>query len=300
MRPRRVCLTIATSLMGLTALAQTVPTTINYQGRLTDNSPQQNPISGAVPMRFAIWDAATSGTNLWQEPAADGISVPVTGGLFNIALGSNGVPFTPSVFAGATSSRYLEITLHPDTPQQEILAPRQLITATPYANLAGDSTSLGGVTSAGWQKALTTPACPANQFYTGISASGAAICAPGPQGPQGPPGPPGPTSIASCPAGMTKLDFQNSTLCWAVGPTFNWNQADDFCDQVYRGNICTLLQWRMAVCRAGTANPGRSWTPTATGTATFSTVAGCSAESVSSFSYSTFQATTCCLEWMRY
>src|SRR5262245_14680237 len=69
--------------------AQSVPTTINYQGRLTDNTPSQTPITATVAMQFSIWDDPTAGTKLWQEPAAAGTGVPVTanGGIFSYQLG---------------------------------------------------------------------------------------------------------------------------------------------------------------------------------------------------------------------
>jgi hypothetical protein len=165
---------------------------------------------------------------------------------------------------------------------------------------AANAASLGDVAADGWQKALTTPTCPADQFYTGIAQDGAVTCAPGPAGPIGPPGPAGPTSIASCPSGMTQINLQYSTLCYAVAPQATWDAADQRCFDSFRSGLCSLEQWRMAVCRAGLPNPGRSWTPTPTGTAVFSTVAGCTSDSISSLGASTQQVTTCCIEWMRY
>src|SRR5258706_11174563 len=60
--------------------AQAVPTTINYQGRLTDNTPSQAPVTATVNMTFEIWDAPSTGTRLWIEPAAGAAPVVVTGG----------------------------------------------------------------------------------------------------------------------------------------------------------------------------------------------------------------------------
>jgi hypothetical protein len=88
-------------------------------------------------MQFAIYDAATNGNRLWQEPAADntGVSVAVTGGIFNYTLGSTD-PIPASVFNGATSVRYLQVTIDPAAAVPEVLAPRQLIGSTAYAQLA--------------------------------------------------------------------------------------------------------------------------------------------------------------------
>ncbi len=209
---RKQLLTLVISLPAIASFAQTVPTTINYQGRLTDNTPSQVPVNATVQMQFAIYDAASGGTRLWQEPALDntGTGVAVTTGIFNYVLG-NTVAIPASVFSGATSVRYLQITLNP-AGSPEILAPRQLITATGYANLAQnansavsattaatatnatqlggvaasgylltggtafDSSRLGGTLASGWQKALATPACPANQYLTTLNQNGTTTC----------------------------------------------------------------------------------------------------------------------------
>ncbi len=69
---------IVTGRLGFLELtsAQSVPPTINYQGRLTDNSPQQNPVSATVPMQFAIYADPAAGTRLWREPDVDGSATP--------------------------------------------------------------------------------------------------------------------------------------------------------------------------------------------------------------------------------
>lgn len=144
--------------------SQTPPLAINYQGRLTDNTPSQTPIDGTVPMKFAIWDAVSGGTQLWHEPASGSINVTVTKGIFNVQLGSV-VSITPSVFTGATSVRYLEITINPDTTP-EVLTPRQIITSTPYSDLAanfggslaGDVTGTQGATTVAGIRGITVSA----------------------------------------------------------------------------------------------------------------------------------------------
>src|SRR6185369_14769342 len=115
-------------------------TTMNYQGRLADNSPSQTPLNATVNMQFEIWDVAGGGTaspdRLWREPNLDNaaVLVPVNNGIFSYALGAT-VPIPATVFSGATSTRYLQIIINPGA-SQEILAPRQRITATGYAGLA--------------------------------------------------------------------------------------------------------------------------------------------------------------------
>lgn len=120
------------------------------------------------------------------------------------------------------------------------------------------------------------------------------------QGEAGPPGPPGPTSVASCPDGMIAVDRITSTLCYHAGSLGNWDQADAFCAAQFRADVCTLQQWRAAVCDAGLPNPGASWTAQIAGTATFATVSGCSGEQVATATYTLSRMGPCCLEWMNY
>lgn len=107
-------------------------------------------------------------------------------------------------------------------------------------------------------------------------------------------------ALASCPAGMTKVSMPGSTLCFAAGATQNWEAADQSCYDNFRSSLCTLAQWRTAVCRAGLPSPGASWTSTPAGTATFTTVAGCTGDAVGIAQYTAQHATVCCLEWMSY
>jgi hypothetical protein len=140
----RQLLAVSLTLYSAAALGQTVPTLINYQGRLTDNTPAQAPINATLPMKFEIFDAPSAGASLWNETPAGGVAV--SGGIFNVALGAT-TPIGPAVFTGASSSRYLEITLNPGA-SQEILTPRQRITATGYANLAASANSAVNATTA--------------------------------------------------------------------------------------------------------------------------------------------------------
>jgi hypothetical protein len=117
-----------------------------------------------------------------------------------------------------------------------------------------------------------------------------------------PTGPPGPSSIATCPAGMTKVEFATFTICYHTGimGAGTWDQASQFCYDSFRAPLCSVQQWRFLVCQNGTANPGSSWIGTSTGLATFATISGCTGESVGSAAYSTQRAGPCCLEWMKY
>lgn len=108
----------------ITIQAQT-PTAFTYQGRLTDAS---GPANGAFDVRFTIHDAATAGSVV--SPALTNSALSVSNGLFAVSL-----DFGIGVFNG--SPRWLEIAVRTNgaasfTP----LAPRQALTAAPYALFA--------------------------------------------------------------------------------------------------------------------------------------------------------------------
>src|SRR5258706_5605487 len=103
------------ALLAMPLAAQTIPSTISYQGRLTDNSPQQNALTATVNMRFELWACAACATpapdQLWVEPASGTVPVAVNGGIFSVMLGGNGVPVPASLFSGGTQ-RYLQIIVN--------------------------------------------------------------------------------------------------------------------------------------------------------------------------------------------
>ncbi|PSO43467.1 hypothetical protein BRC19_00375 [Candidatus Saccharibacteria bacterium QS_5_54_17] len=133
------------------AAPQTVPHLINYQGRLTDNQGQALP-DGNYNMRFRIYDAETSGTQLWSTTRCyspdDGTTCDGTGtdqrvsvqnGTFSLKLGKvNALP--GDIFTNPT--RYLEVELptpstntntsNPDWSEGPF-TPRQQLNASPYA-----------------------------------------------------------------------------------------------------------------------------------------------------------------------
>jgi len=116
------------------SLSPSVPTVINYQGRLANASGR--PLTGTYHMVFSIWDTETvgTGTRLWGPEAHP--NVQVTDGLFNIPLGSL-VPISASVFAGP--STYLQVEVEGET-----LSPRQPITSVGYAFQAENADTVDG------------------------------------------------------------------------------------------------------------------------------------------------------------
>lgn len=90
-------------------------TQIAFQGFLTENGTAKN---GTVSMVATIYNAITGGTNLWTETHA---SVPVTNGVFNIALGSV-VPLEVPDFTGAPIYLGIAINSQPELPRTRLLA----------------------------------------------------------------------------------------------------------------------------------------------------------------------------------
>jgi len=102
-----------------------------YQGRLVKDG---IPADGAFDFEFRLWDQSTGGTQVGNPISAP--SLLVTNGLFSISL-DFGLAFSGS-------ERFLEVRVRPATDEEfELLGPRQLLAATPYA-LYAKSIPLGG------------------------------------------------------------------------------------------------------------------------------------------------------------
>lgn len=101
-----------------------VPSTISYQGKLTD--PGGVPVNGAVNMTFRIYSVSSGGTAVWTE-AQPGVTV--SNGHFSVALGSV-TPIPRTVFE--LSPKYLSIQISPD-PE---MTPRIALQSVPYAYTA--------------------------------------------------------------------------------------------------------------------------------------------------------------------
>ncbi|MGE0640213.1 MAG: hypothetical protein AB7G12_13735 [Thermoanaerobaculia bacterium] len=231
-----------------------------YQGLIAAGG---TPFEGDCDFEFALFDDPDAGAQLGSTQAED--AVPVTHGTFSVVLDDEG-QFGVDAFLGA--ERYLEISSRCPAGAGDftLLAPRQRLTAAPYARFA-----LAG-----------------NQGE------------PGPTGPPGPPGPPGPTSIASCPDGMTQVDLASSKLCYDAGTTSNWIAASQYCWDNFHAGLCSLQQWRTVVCHLGLPSPGNSWLPTVAGISTFALIGGCTGDAVATATYTSNFAGPCCLEWMSY
>jgi len=110
---------VVLSFAGITSAE--VPTSISYQGHLTDNSGQPVP-DESYSFVFVIYDDAVGGTPLWSETQ----NASTVAGRFSVNLG-NTVPLSALVFEN--SPRYLGIAVNGD-PEQ---TPRSLLTTVPYS-----------------------------------------------------------------------------------------------------------------------------------------------------------------------
>ena len=119
-----ICLGILHSFCGLPAFAQ--GTAFTYQGRLNDGA---SPASGIYDLRFTIYDLAGGGSALAGPLTNSAISV--SNGLFTLTLDFG------NQFPGA--DRWLEIGVVTNGGGTfTTLAPRQPLTAAPYAIMAGN------------------------------------------------------------------------------------------------------------------------------------------------------------------
>jgi hypothetical protein len=115
-----------------------IPTVISYQGFLTDAGGA--PVDGTVSIVFSIYAAASGGSALWTE--THGVVV-VDEGLFNVLLGAEGSPLSPTDLNG---ERYLGIKVGSDPEMR----PRQRIASVAYAlrsDEANNANTLDGMDS---------------------------------------------------------------------------------------------------------------------------------------------------------
>jgi hypothetical protein len=93
-----------------------------YQGRLANSAGA--PVTATVPMIFKLYNVSSAGTALWQEQWA---SVQVTGGLFNVMLGS--LTAIPQSIVSGNNSLWLGIAVGADSE----MTPRVQLGSAPFA-----------------------------------------------------------------------------------------------------------------------------------------------------------------------
>ena len=126
---------LAVVFSGAEVLAQS--TAFNYQGRLNSTGA---PASGAFDVRFSLFAMNTNGVSL-AGPVTNS-AVAVSNGLFTGA-----VDFGAGVFSGG--NRWLELAVRTNgSGAFTVLAPRQQITAAPYALYAPNAGRAASVSAA--------------------------------------------------------------------------------------------------------------------------------------------------------
>lgn len=112
---------VLTGVIVLAAVAawSSVPSLISYQGVLTDGAGTAVP-NGSYSITFSLYDVDTGGAALWTETK----SVFVTGGIFNVTLGTQtslNLPFDTTYWLGVSVDGGDE------------LVPRRILTTSPYS-----------------------------------------------------------------------------------------------------------------------------------------------------------------------
>ncbi len=122
------------AVFGAVASASAQGTAFTYQGQLNDAG---SPAGGNYDLRFAIYNAAASGTVVGL-PLTNS-AVVVTNGIFTTTLN-----FGPGIFTG--TNYWLEIAARTNgNGIFTTLTPRQPLTPTPYAIFANGASNLLGV-----------------------------------------------------------------------------------------------------------------------------------------------------------
>jgi len=123
--PRKTCLTIALLFwLGVAAVdAAPMGSAFTYQGQLKEGG---LPVTDSADFQFTLWDAAIGGAQVSLMAPVSGVSVQ--NGLFTVQ-----VDFGTAAFAG--DARWIEIAVRSPAGSGSLvtLAPRQELTATPYA-----------------------------------------------------------------------------------------------------------------------------------------------------------------------
>ena len=142
----------------ISATAQT--SAFTYQGRLDAGG---NPASGLYDLRFALFDAASGGTQ--QGTALTNTATAVTNGLFTVTLDFG------NQFPGA--DRWLELGVRTNGGGAfATLSPRQQITATPYAIRAASAGTVAATGITGTLAPAQLPAAVVTNTATGVSLTG--------------------------------------------------------------------------------------------------------------------------------
>jgi hypothetical protein len=119
---------------GSAELSAAISTGFTYQGQIIKDG---MPANGTCDVRFALFDAATSGSQVGAH--VERLAVTVTGGLFTVP----DLDFGTSAFLGQARWLQVEVRCPPDA-DYTIAGDRQLLHATPYALYSTGNWGLAG------------------------------------------------------------------------------------------------------------------------------------------------------------
>ncbi|MBP1468108.1 hypothetical protein EYB53_020510 [Candidatus Chloroploca sp. M-50] len=127
----------ASRVQGTVSTADAIGSSFTYRGQLQS---ADGPVSTTCDFQFELWDAESDGAQIGATQSIN--SVAVQEGLFAVTLNGGG-EFGPDAFSGA--ARWLEISVRcPQDALFTILAPRQALTASPYAITSASANGLRG------------------------------------------------------------------------------------------------------------------------------------------------------------
>jgi photosystem II stability/assembly factor-like uncharacterized protein len=121
----RFALFVIPALSCLAASAALLGTAFTYQGQLQQSD---SPANGTYDFQFGLWNDPATGSLIGATQALSAINV--NNGLFTVTL-----DFGAGAFNG--DARWLQISVRSGTNDFTALSPRQSLTPTPYALLAG-------------------------------------------------------------------------------------------------------------------------------------------------------------------
>ncbi len=129
---KRLLISLCAVFITVISMAQ-VPSTINFQGILTDNNDEL--IQGTANLTFRIYDEVVGGNLLWEE---EHISVTIKKGVFNVLMGS-GTPFELDF----DKPYYLSF----QRGNESELDPRIDLTSVPYSLTSNKTSNVYGETN---------------------------------------------------------------------------------------------------------------------------------------------------------
>lgn len=141
-------LAVLALLLSTAPLADPLTTAFTYQGNLNQSG---NPANGSYDLEFRLFSSPTEDIQLGSTQSLD--SVSVTDGVFTVLL-----DFGPGIFVGEQVWLEIRVKQSDDPGGLSILAPRQELTAAPYAIYAQESDIAVTALDVAWNDVRDRPA----------------------------------------------------------------------------------------------------------------------------------------------